>query len=187
MVLANLAQVAGQYLWLLVGDGSLAENSLVVTATGVLFIVLMTFVNYRGIRLGEHVQRVLTYVQYVSLGIFAVAIVVPDRGRCARRGRGPAFDARMVQPRRRLRRSRRRRARSPAGPVHLLGLGHLPRGERGDREPGHDPRPRRGHFGVRAGGHLRLRGPAGDDVRLGGHGRNRPRATRRTRAMSSSR
>ena len=75
VVLANLAQVAGQYLWLLVGDGSLAGNSLVVTATGVLFIVFMTLVNYRGIRLGEHVQRVLTYVQYVSLGIFAIAIV----------------------------------------------------------------------------------------------------------------
>ena len=75
VVLANLAQVAGQYLWLLIGDGSLAENDLVVTATGVLFIVFMTLVNYRGIRLGEHVQRVLTYVQYVSLGIFALAVV----------------------------------------------------------------------------------------------------------------
>ena len=75
VVLANLAQVAGQYLWLLVGDGSLAGNSLVVTVTGVLFIVFMTLVNYRGIRLGEHVQRVLTYVQYLSLGIFAVAIM----------------------------------------------------------------------------------------------------------------
>ena len=75
VVLANLAQVAGQYLWLLVGDGSLAGNSLLVTATGVLFIVFMTLVNYRGIRLGEHVQRVLTYVQYVSLGIFALAII----------------------------------------------------------------------------------------------------------------
>ncbi|MCP8998299.1 APC family permease [Pseudarthrobacter sp. RMG13] len=76
VVLANLAQVAGQYLWLLIGDGSLAENKVVVTATGVLFIVFMTLVNYRGIRLGEHVQRVLTYVQYVSLGIFALAIIV---------------------------------------------------------------------------------------------------------------
>jgi amino acid transporter len=76
VVLANLAQVAGQYLWLLIGDGSLAQNKLVVTATGVLFIVFMTLVNYRGIRLGEHVQRVLTYVQYVSLGIFALAIIV---------------------------------------------------------------------------------------------------------------
>jgi amino acid transporter len=76
VVLANLAQVAGQYLWLLAGDGSLAENKAVVTATGVLFIAVMTLVNYRGIRLGEHVQRVLTYVQYIALGVFALAIVV---------------------------------------------------------------------------------------------------------------
>ncbi|WP_427006513.1 APC family permease [Pseudarthrobacter sp. H2] len=80
VVLANLAQVAGQYLWLLIGDGSLAANSLVVTATGVVFIAFMTLVNYRGIRLGEHVQRVLTYVQYGSLGIFALAIVVRIAG-----------------------------------------------------------------------------------------------------------
>jgi amino acid transporter len=80
VVLANLAQVAGQYLWLLVGDGSLAENALLVTATGVVFIAFMTLVNYRGIRLGEHVQRALTYVQYVSLGIFAVAIIVGIAG-----------------------------------------------------------------------------------------------------------
>ncbi|MCU1532669.1 MAG: amino acid transporter [Arthrobacter sp.] len=80
VVLANLAQVAGQYLWLLIGDGSLAANSLVVTATGVLFIAFMTLVNYRGIRLGEQVQRVLTYVQYIALGIFALAIVVQIAG-----------------------------------------------------------------------------------------------------------
>ncbi len=76
VVLANLAQVAGQYLWLLVGDGTLAGNKALVTATGVLFIAVMTLVNYRGIRLGEHVQRVLTYVQYIALGIFALAVVV---------------------------------------------------------------------------------------------------------------
>lgn len=80
VVLANLAQVAGQYLWLLVGDGFLAENAVLVTATGVVFIAFMTLVNYRGIRLGEHVQRALTYVQYVSLGIFAVAIIVGIAG-----------------------------------------------------------------------------------------------------------
>jgi amino acid transporter len=80
VVLANLAQVAGQYLWLLIGDGSLAGNSLLVTATGVLFIAFMTLVNYRGIRLGEQVQRILTYVQYLALGIFALAIVVQIAG-----------------------------------------------------------------------------------------------------------
>lgn len=95
VVLANLAQVAGQYLWLLIGDGSLAENKVVVTATGVLFIVFMTLVNYRGIRLGEHVQRVLTYVQYVSLGIFALAIIVRIAGGAPE---GQAFDIEWFNP-----------------------------------------------------------------------------------------
>ncbi|MCU1512106.1 MAG: amino acid transporter [Arthrobacter sp.] len=99
VVLANLAQVAGQYLWLLVGDGSLARNSLVVTATGVLFIVFMTLVNYRGIRLGEHVQRALTYVQYVSLGIFAVAIIFSIAGGASGGAvTGQAFDPEWFNP-----------------------------------------------------------------------------------------
>lgn len=95
VVLANLAQVAGQYVWLLIGDGSLAENDLVVTATGVLFILFMTLVNYRGIRLGEHVQRVLTYVQYVSLGIFALAIIIRIAGGAPE---GQAFDIEWFNP-----------------------------------------------------------------------------------------
>ena len=98
VVLANLAQVAGQYLWLLIGDGSLAGNSLVVTATGVLFIVFMTFVNYRGIRLGEHVQRVLTYVQYLSLGIFAMAIIFRIAGAVPGAAPGQAFDLEWFNP-----------------------------------------------------------------------------------------
>ncbi|MET3721024.1 MULTISPECIES: APC family permease [unclassified Arthrobacter] len=95
VVLANLAQVAGQYLWLLIGDGSLAGTKVAVTATGVLFIVFMTLVNYRGIRLGEHVQRVLTYVQYVSLGIFALAIIVRIAGGAPE---GQAFDFEWFNP-----------------------------------------------------------------------------------------
>jgi amino acid transporter len=99
VVLADLAQVAGQYLWLLIGDGSLAGNSLVVTATGVLFIVFMTLVNYRGIRLGEHVQRILTYVQYLSLGIFAIAIVFRIAGRVPGGATtGQAFDLEWFNP-----------------------------------------------------------------------------------------
>lgn len=95
VVLANLAQVAGQYLWLLIGDGSLAGNAFVVTATGVVFIAFMTLVNYRGIRLGEHVQRVLTYVQYVSLGIFALAIIFRIAGGAPE---GQAFDPEWFNP-----------------------------------------------------------------------------------------
>ncbi|MDI2034639.1 APC family permease [Paenarthrobacter nitroguajacolicus] len=95
VVLANLAQIAGKYLWLLVGDGSLAENKWLVTATGVLFIVFMTYVNHRGIRLGEHVQRTLTYIQYISLGIFAVAIVFRIAGGAPE---GQPFDIEWFNP-----------------------------------------------------------------------------------------
>ena len=95
VVLANLAQIAGKYLWLLVGDGSLADNKWLVTATGVLFIVFMTYVNHRGIRLGEHVQRTLTYIQYISLGIFAVAIIFRIAGGAPE---GQAFDFEWFNP-----------------------------------------------------------------------------------------
>lgn len=95
VVLANLAQIAGKYLWLLVGDGSLAENTWLVTATGVLFIAFMTYVNHRGIRLGEHVQRTLTYIQYISLGIFALAIIIRIAGGAPE---GQAFDFEWFNP-----------------------------------------------------------------------------------------
>ncbi|AQX81299.1 APC family permease [Plantibacter sp. MCCC 1A11337] len=72
VVLANLAQIAGQYLWLLIGDGSLASNVPLVTATGVVFIALMTWVSYRGIELGERIQNILLAIQYLALVLFAV-------------------------------------------------------------------------------------------------------------------
>lgn len=99
VVLANLAQIAGKYLWLLIGDGSLADTTWLVTATGVLFIAFMTYVNHRGIRLGEHVQRTLTYIQYISLGIFAVAIIVRIAGGASDEGTTvQAFDFEWFNP-----------------------------------------------------------------------------------------
>lgn len=75
VVLANLAQVAGQYLWRLVGDGDLAENVPLVTATGVMFIALMSWVSYRGIELGERIQNILLGIQYLALALFVVAVI----------------------------------------------------------------------------------------------------------------
>ncbi|MET1051675.1 MAG: APC family permease [Mycetocola sp.] len=76
VVLANLAQIGGQYLWLLVGDGSLASNVPLVTATGVVFIALMTWVSYRGVELGERIQNILLAVQYIALALFAVVAFI---------------------------------------------------------------------------------------------------------------
>lgn len=72
VVLANLSQIAGVYLWSLVGDGSLAENAPLVTVTGVAFIAAMTFISYRGVEIGERVQNILLAVQYIVLALFVV-------------------------------------------------------------------------------------------------------------------
>ena len=72
VVLANLSQIAGIYLWSLVGDGSLAENVPLVTATGVGFIALMTWISYRGVEIGERIQNILLAVQYLVLALFVV-------------------------------------------------------------------------------------------------------------------
>ncbi|GAA3630991.1 APC family permease [Microbacterium awajiense] len=73
VVLANLAQIAGIYFWSLFGDGSLAENVPLVTATGVVFIATMTWVSWRGVEIGERIQNVLLGIQYLALAIFVVA------------------------------------------------------------------------------------------------------------------
>jgi len=71
IVLANLAQIGGIYLWLLIAP-DLAENTAVVTATGVAFIALMSWISYRGMEIGERLQNVLLGVQYLALALFVV-------------------------------------------------------------------------------------------------------------------
>lgn len=71
VVLANLAQIGGIYFWLLVAP-DLAENVPVVTATGVVFIALMSFISWRGLEIGERMQNVLLGVQYLALVLFVV-------------------------------------------------------------------------------------------------------------------
>ncbi|MFE1645530.1 APC family permease [Microbacterium sp. P01] len=73
VVLANLAQIAAIYFWSLFGDGTLAENVPLVTATGVVFIAAMTYVSWRGVEIGERIQNILLTIQYAALAIFVVA------------------------------------------------------------------------------------------------------------------
>jgi amino acid transporter len=74
VVLANLAQIAGKYLWLLI-DKNLAENLVLTTITGVAFIAAMTWVNYRGIDIGEKMQQVFVWIQYGALAAFVAFAV----------------------------------------------------------------------------------------------------------------
>lgn len=71
VVLANLAQIGGKYFWLLFSD-ELAGNTLLVTATGVVFIALMTYISFRGMEFGEKMQVVLIVIQYAALILFAI-------------------------------------------------------------------------------------------------------------------
>jgi len=72
VVLANLAQIAGIYFWILLGQEELSQTLWVTTLTGVVFIVLMVYVSYRGIEIGERLQNVLLGVQYLALLLFVV-------------------------------------------------------------------------------------------------------------------
>lgn len=74
IVLANLAQISGQYLWLLINP-ELAESTGLVTLTGLVFILVMTAVNYRGIDLGARMQQVFLLVQYAALAVIAFAAI----------------------------------------------------------------------------------------------------------------
>jgi amino acid transporter len=83
IVLANLAQVAAQYTFYLIGADELAGSTFWVTALGVFFIAAMTWVSFRGIEIAKWLQNVLVGVQYLALGLLVVvafiAILGPNR------------------------------------------------------------------------------------------------------------
>ena len=78
LVMASLAQVSGQYGFLLFGAEGIGDNptSEWVLLVGVLFIMLLTYVCYRGIELSARVQRILLAVEVGVLVVFAVVALV---------------------------------------------------------------------------------------------------------------
>ncbi len=76
IVMANLAQIAGQYGFLLVGLDSLANNAFATTVAGVLWIVLMTWICYVGIELSARVQYALLGVEMFMLVVLSVVALV---------------------------------------------------------------------------------------------------------------
>lgn len=71
IVMANLAQIAGIYGFLLVGADGLAESTFWTTVAGVIWIVIMTYICYRGIELSARIQVALLSVELVVLAAFA--------------------------------------------------------------------------------------------------------------------
>jgi amino acid transporter len=78
LVMASLAQVAGQYVFLLVGAKGIGSNptSVWVLLVGVLWIVAMTYICYRGIEVSARLQRVLLAIEVVMLTVLSVVALV---------------------------------------------------------------------------------------------------------------
>ena len=79
-VLANLAQVAARYTYLLVGADSLADSTFWVTVLGVVFIVVMMYVSFRGIEIAHWLQNVLVGIQYVALAVLVIVAFIAVAG-----------------------------------------------------------------------------------------------------------
>lgn len=67
VVMSNQTEIAAKYLWLLIGDGSLANNDLLVTTTGVLMIAAMTWISLKNVEAGNATQWVLIAIQYFAV------------------------------------------------------------------------------------------------------------------------
>ncbi len=74
IVMANLAQIAGLYTYLLLGVDD--PSTAAVTALGVVFIAAMTWVCVIGIELNAKTQRGLLTAELVTLAVFAVVALV---------------------------------------------------------------------------------------------------------------
>jgi amino acid transporter len=78
LVMASLAQVAGQYGFLLFNAKGIGSNptSGWVLLVGVLWIVVMTYICYRGIEVSANFQKVLLGIELVMLLVLSITALV---------------------------------------------------------------------------------------------------------------
>jgi amino acid transporter len=76
IVMANLAQIAGLYSFLLVGWQSAADSTFAVTFVGVIWIAIMTTICVIGIELSARTQVGLLGAEIVTLVVFSVVALV---------------------------------------------------------------------------------------------------------------
>ncbi|MGH3166641.1 MAG: APC family permease, partial [Trebonia sp.] len=82
LIMASLAQIAGQYVFLLVGADHLGNNAASgwVLLVGLVWLAVMTYICYRGIEVSAAFQRVLLGVELVMLLVFSVTALVKVGG-----------------------------------------------------------------------------------------------------------
>ena len=76
VVMANLAQIAGQYGFLLFGAEDAAGSTFWTTLVGCMWIAALTYVCYRGIEVSARFQFLMLAVEVVTLAVFAVVALV---------------------------------------------------------------------------------------------------------------
>jgi amino acid transporter len=74
--LASAGEVAASYFFDAIGADTLAESRPAVVAGGVVVIIAMAYVSYRGIEISKRVQDILIVVQFGAIAIFAGALLV---------------------------------------------------------------------------------------------------------------
>ena len=74
VVMANLAEISSQYIKILVGDGSLAENKFLVTASRRGADRSDHVGDLQECSCGEKMQNFLLLIQYLALAAFVAAV-----------------------------------------------------------------------------------------------------------------
>ena len=143
--MANLAQIAGLYGFLLVGWQSAADSTFAVTLVGVIWIVVMTAICVYGIELSARTQVGLLGAEILTLALFAVVALVKVYARRRRRRRGPP-DAQLVLRRSRSTRSTALRDGLLVAVFIYWGWDSTVSRERGDRRTRDDARAGRGRL-----------------------------------------
>src|SRR5580692_4086734 len=78
LVMASLAQIAGQYVFLLFGDSTIGSNASSgwVLLVGVIWIVLMTAICYVGIEISANFQKALLGIELTMLLVLSIVALV---------------------------------------------------------------------------------------------------------------
>ncbi len=74
IVMPNLAAIAGQYTFALFGNNS--PSTFEVTVVGVVWIILMTWICWRGIELSARLQQIMLGAEFVILIVYSVVALV---------------------------------------------------------------------------------------------------------------
>ncbi len=80
IVMASLSDIAAIYTFKLFGFSELGESKAAIIIAAVLWILIMTWICYRGIELSARIQQVLLSAEVLILGLFAIVALVKVYG-----------------------------------------------------------------------------------------------------------